>query len=640
MTRRNIELMLLLIASPIVIVLFAMMVVTGGQELSFNTLGVPLGIFAAFLVAHIAVRLLAPAADPAILPISFALSGVGIAFVTRIVPDLAVNQLLWLFIGIAAMIATLAVVRNLDKLANYKYTLMIVGILLLLSPMLPVIGYESGGGQLWLRFGSFSFQPGELAKILIVFFIAAYLAANREMLSVFTWKVGPLWLPSLATLLPLIVMWALAFIVVVLEKDLGLALVLFSVFVIMLYVATGKKLYLVVSIGLAAIAAVALYGMMGHVQTRVAIWQDPFAEAQGGGFQLVQSLYSIADGDLFGTGIGRGMGGQPVAEGGIPVAESDFIFPVIAEETGLLGAAGVLLLYLCFAIRGIVTAARAKSDVSSFTAVGLTSIIVLQAFIIVGGVTRLIPLTGITLPFISQGGSSLLGQLHHRRLPAALRRRGHGRGPGNGQRHHLAARQQRAGPRVAGQAPEPQHALVLRPVRAAGSEPHAHHGGAGRLLPEHAGKQPYACERSALGARHHRHVRRRGVGAQREGGRRHLRARVPGGRLGQSRGRLLVASVRQLRHREGVQRHAERRRELRIVDRRAELVRRHRHRGKRRDAHPQLEDPASRAGCACRTQGRVRGDGSRHGRHPGHGLGSHIQRGRLRGGHRAGEREP
>lgn len=408
MTRRNIELMLLLIASPIVIVLFAMMVVTGGQELSFNTLGVPLGIFAAFLVAHIAVRLLAPAADPAILPISFALSGVGIAFVTRIVPDLAVNQLLWLFIGIAAMIATLAVVRNLDKLANYKYTLMIVGILLLLSPMLPVIGYESGGGQLWLRFGSFSFQPGELAKILIVFFIAAYLAANREMLSVFTWKVGPLWLPSLATLLPLIVMWALAFIVVVLEKDLGLALVLFSVFVIMLYVATGKKLYLVVSIGLAAIAAVALYGMMGHVQTRVAIWQDPFAEAQGGGFQLVQSLYSIADGDLFGTGIGRGMGGQPVAEGGIPVAESDFIFPVIAEETGLLGAAGVLLLYLCFAIRGIVTAARAKSDVSSFTAVGLTSIIVLQAFIIVGGVTRLIPLTGITLPFISQGGSSLL----------------------------------------------------------------------------------------------------------------------------------------------------------------------------------------------------------------------------------------
>lgn len=196
MTRRNIELMLLLIASPIVIVLFAMMVVTGGQELSFNTLGVPLGIFAAFLVAHIAVRLLAPAADPAILPISFALSGVGIAFVTRIVPDLAVNQLLWLFIGIAAMIATLAVVRNLDKLANYKYTLMIVGILLLLSPMLPVIGYESGGGQLWLRFGSFSFQPASWRRFSSCSSSPPHLAANREMLSVFTWKVGPLWLPS------------------------------------------------------------------------------------------------------------------------------------------------------------------------------------------------------------------------------------------------------------------------------------------------------------------------------------------------------------------------------------------------------------------------------------------------------------
>ncbi|MEE0706620.1 MAG: FtsW/RodA/SpoVE family cell cycle protein [Adlercreutzia sp.] len=408
MSRRNIELLLLLIASPIVIVLFAMLVVTGGQTLSVETLAVPLGIFGSFLVAHLAVRKLAPAADPALLPIAFALSGIGIAFVTRILPDKALSQVVWLFAGVVVMILVLAVVRNLDKLANYKYTLMVVGILFLLSPMLPVIGHESGGGQLWLSIGPFSFQPGEIAKILIVFFIAAYLAANREMLSVFTWQVGPFNLPSLPTLLPLIVMWALAFVVVVLEKDLGLALVLFSVFVIMLYVATGKKLYLVVSIGLAAIAAVALYSFMGHVQARVAIWQDPFADAQGAGFQLVQSIYSLADGDLFGQGIGRGMGGNPIAEGGIPVAESDFIFPVIAEETGLMGAAGVLLLYLCFAIRGVVTAARAKSDVSSFTAVGLTSIIVLQAFIIVGGVTRLIPLTGITLPFISQGGSSLI----------------------------------------------------------------------------------------------------------------------------------------------------------------------------------------------------------------------------------------
>ena len=283
-------------------------------------------------------------------------------------------------------------------------------------------------------------------------------------------------------------MWALAFIVVVLENDLGLALVLFSVFVIMLYVATGKKLYLVVSIGLAAIAAVALYGMMGHVQTRVAIWQDPFAEAQGGGFQLVQSLYSIADGDLFGTGIGRGMGGEPVAQGGIPVAESDFIFPVIAEETGLLGAAGVLLLYLCFAIRGIVTAARAKSDVSSFTAVGLTSIIVLQAFIIVGGVTRLIPLTGITLPFISQGGSSLIASFII--VGCLLRCGDEGTGrrlrnaPDRGHRRPRVGR--RAGTRGVGQATHRHHDRLLGAVRSARGQPHLPHGHQGAGVPEHA----------------------------------------------------------------------------------------------------------------------------------------------------------
>lgn len=403
MSRRNIELLLLVVAAPIVIVLFAMLVVTGGRELSFNTLGVPIGIFAAFIMAHIAIRFLAPNADPALLPITFALSGIGIAFITRIVPDLAARQLMWLFAGVVVMIIILLVVRNLDKIASYKYTFITLGVLLLLSPMLPVIGTEINGSRLWLTIGgTFSFQPGELAKICIVIFLAGYLASNREMLSVFTWKIGPIRLPSLSTLAPLLIMWALAFLIVVLEKDLGSALVLFLVFLVMLYVATGKKLYLVVGILLAGIAAVALYFMFDHVQTRVAIWIDPFSDAQDKGYQIVQSLYSLADGGLFGVGIGRGMSDV------IPYVESDFIFAAIGEETGLLGAAGLLLLYLSFAIRGMLTAARAKSDVSSFTAVGATSIVVLQAFIIVGGVTRLIPLTGITLPFISQGGSSLL----------------------------------------------------------------------------------------------------------------------------------------------------------------------------------------------------------------------------------------
>lgn len=402
MSRRSTELMLLLVAAPIVIVLFAMLVVTGGAEISFNTLGVPIGIFVAFLVAHLAIRKLAPQSDPALLPIVFALSGIGVAFVTRLAPEAAMRQLIWLFIGVAVMILVLVLVRNIDRLVSYKYTLMIVGVLLLLAPMLPVVGTEINGSRLWLMVFGFSFQPGEIAKICIVLFLAGYLAQNREMLSIFTWHAGPVRLPSLPTLLPLLCMWALAFLIVVLEKDLGSALVLFLVFIVMLYVATGKKLYVVVGMALAVIAAVLLFFMFTHVQTRVDVWLDPFADAQGKGYQIVQGLYSLADGDLFGVGIGRGMSEI------IPYVESDFIFAAIGEETGLLGAAGVLLLYLCFAIRGMLAAARAKSDISSFTAVGLTSIVILQAFIIVGGVTRLIPLTGITLPFVSQGGSSLL----------------------------------------------------------------------------------------------------------------------------------------------------------------------------------------------------------------------------------------
>lgn len=408
MSRRNVELLLLIVAAPLVILLFAMMVANGaGTEdglsaISFNTLGVPIGIFAAFLAAHVAIRFMAPNADPAILPITFALSGIGIAFVTRLAPASASRQLIWMFLGVAILIIILLAVKHLDRLADYKYTLMLIGVLLLLSPILPGIGTEINGSRLWLKVGDFSFQPGELAKICIVLFLGAYLAQNREMLSVFTWHVGPFRLPSLQTLLPLLVMWAVAFCIVVFEKDLGSALVFFLVFLVMLYVATGKKFYVIVGVLLASIAAVALYQMFGHVQQRVEIWLVPWADAQGTGYQLVQGFYSLADGDLIGVGIGRGLCDF------IPYVESDFIFDAIGEETGLLGAAGVLLLYLIFAIRGILIAARAKSDFSSFVSVGLTSIIILQAFIIVGGVTRLIPLTGITLPFISQGGSSLL----------------------------------------------------------------------------------------------------------------------------------------------------------------------------------------------------------------------------------------
>ncbi len=402
MTRRNLELILLCLSAPLIVLLFAMIALGEGLGLDATTLGVPIGIFAAFVIAHFAIRKFAPGADPAILPLSFSLSGIGIAFVTRISPDLAMGQLVWLFVGIACMVLVLVFVRNVDKVGNYKYTLMIVGFLLLLSPLIPGLGQEIYGSQIWLSIGGYSFQPGEIAKIVIVLFLASYLAQNREMLSVFTWRIGPFNLPDIRTLLPILLMWLISLIIVVFQRDLGSALVFFFLFLVMLYVATGKKTYLVVGLGLIAIGGVAAFLLFSHVQVRVETWLDPFADAQNTGYQLVQSIYSLADGGLVGVGIGNG-----IAEI-IPVVESDFIFVIIAEELGLLGAAGVLLLFLCFAIRGLLTAARAKSDVSSLIAVGLTTMIVLQAFIIVGGVTRLIPLTGLTLPFISQGGSSLL----------------------------------------------------------------------------------------------------------------------------------------------------------------------------------------------------------------------------------------
>ena len=402
MTRRNTELLLLFLAAPAVLLLFAMTLVNTGIMLSVETLAVPLGLFGAFVAAHIAVRFFAKNADPAILPIAFALSGIGITFVTRLAPDLAIRQVMWLFLGVVCMVGTLILVRNLDKIVKYKYTIIMIGVVLLLAPMLPVIGHEELGSRIWLKIGSFSFQPGEIAKIFIVLFLAAYLAQNREMLSVFTHRVAGISVPDLRTLSPLFIMWAISFVIVVFEKDLGSALVVFILFLVMLYIASGKKMYLFIGFGLAGLGCVLLYFLFGHVQVRVNTWLDPFADATGTGYQLCQTIFSLADGGLFGVGIGNGL-----AEN-IPVVESDFIFAAIAEEIGLLGGAGVLLLYLSLVVRGFTTAARAKSDVSAFVAAGLTTVIVLQAFIIVGGITRLIPLTGITLPLISQGGSSLL----------------------------------------------------------------------------------------------------------------------------------------------------------------------------------------------------------------------------------------
>ena len=399
-SRRNTELMLLIGAAFPVILLYALYVVTTGAELSFGTLAVPLGLCAAFAAAHIGVRFFAPGADPAILPIVFALSGIGITFVTRLAPELAMNQVVYLFVAIALMIGTLAAVKNLDVVKRYKYTLGIVGIALLLLPMF--IGTERWGSKLWIVIGGFSIQPGEFAKVLIVLFLAGYLSENRELLSIANHNILGLKVPRLRLLAPLFVVWGVCLAIVAFERDLGSALLFYTLFLIMLYVATGRISYVIIGIALLLIGGFGMYQIMGHVRVRFNIWLDPFSDAQGSGYQLVQSLYSLADGGLVGTGIGRGLADY------IPVVESDFIFAAIGEELGLLGATGVLMLFMLFAVRGLTTAARAKSDLAAFSATGLTAAISFQAFLIVGGVTRLIPLTGVTLPFMSQGGSSLL----------------------------------------------------------------------------------------------------------------------------------------------------------------------------------------------------------------------------------------
>lgn len=398
--RRNMELLFLCLAAVPVVLLYALYIVNDNVALSLSTLAVPVGLFVAFAAAHVAVRILAPDADPVILPVVFLLSGIGIAFVTRLAPDLAENQVLWLFISVAAMIATLFFVRNLDKLADYKYTLGLIGVILLILPM--IIGTEKNGSKLWLTFGGFSFQPGELAKILIVLFLAFYLASNREALSVTAHRVGPFRIPRFRMLLPLFIMWGISLLIVIFERDLGSALLFFMYFVVMLYVATGRWSYVFIAIGLLVIGFFFCYHFFSHVKIRVDIWLDPWSDAQNSGYQIVQSLYSIADGDLVGTGIGKGM---PTL---IPFVESDFLFSAIAEEMGLLGASAVIILYMLFCVRGFATAARAKSDSSAFAAVGLTTVIGFQAFLIIAGVTKLLPLTGVTLPFMSQGGSSLL----------------------------------------------------------------------------------------------------------------------------------------------------------------------------------------------------------------------------------------
>ena len=362
-------------------------------------LGIVLGLV---LVAHLATRRLAPRADGVLLPVAGLLNGVGYVFIARLDEDLAALQAVWTGVGIAAFIATLVVVRRTRALEGYRYTLMFIGIGLLLLPLVPGVGRTINGARIWVSLGPVSFQPGEFAKIVLAVFFASYLVEKREVLAMASVRLGPVMLPDLRHFGPVLLAWGASLIVMFYERDLGSSLLFFAVFVVMLWVATERASYLAVSLLLFGAGALVAWRVFSHVQVRVDNWLDPWQDVAGDGFQTVQSTFALAFGGIAGTGLGLGSPGR------IPAAETDFIFAAIGEELGLAGTTAVLVAFLLMVGTGLRIALQADDPFEKLLAAGLTAILGLQSFIIIGGVIRLVPLTGITLPFVSYGGSSLV----------------------------------------------------------------------------------------------------------------------------------------------------------------------------------------------------------------------------------------
>lgn len=362
-------------------------------------LGIILGLFFA---AHIATRMLAPRADSLLLALAGLLNGMGYVFIARLDDDLAAAQSTWTFLGIAAYVGTLVVVRETRMLERYRYTFLLGGLILLLLPLVPGFGRTVNGARIWVSAGPISFQPGEFAKIALAIFFAGYLVAKRELLRGATIKVGPLELPDPKHLAPVIAAWGVSIVVMVAERDLGTSLLFFLLFIVVLWVATERISYLATGLVMFMVGATAAWTQFDHVQVRIDAWLDPWADFNGGGYQVIQAAFSIANGGI--TGAGPGLG-DPKR---VPLAETDFIFATISEELGLLGATAVLMTYVLMIGSGLRTAIRAERTFAKLLAVGLTTLLGFQAFIIVAGVIRLLPLTGVTLPFVSYGGSSLL----------------------------------------------------------------------------------------------------------------------------------------------------------------------------------------------------------------------------------------
>ncbi len=382
-----------------------------------GSLVLPVAYLAMLLAAHVALMLSGHRGDELLLPVVGTIGGVGLIMLNRLPQDLAgtsalglnlgmaATQSVWFGIGLAAMVATAIFFRDDRPLRHFKYSWAAAGVALLLVTFL--FGYEVRGARLWIALGPVTFQPGEIIKILLVIFIAGYLAEKRTLLAGASMRIGPFSLPPLPYLLPMVAMFVLVMLVVIVIRDLGTALLFLGIFLTMLFVATGRRSYVLLGLLLFAAGAYVAYTLFEHVRVRVDNWIDPFADPLDRGYQPIQALIAFARGGLFGEGLGDGI---PTIGGALPIPElhTDFIFAAIGEELGLVGAFAVLAFFAVLVFRGLRIALVARDDFASLLAVGLTTSIGVQTLIIAAGNVKLAPLTGITLPFVSYGGSSVV----------------------------------------------------------------------------------------------------------------------------------------------------------------------------------------------------------------------------------------
>lgn len=410
---RNRELFGLVIAGLIAGIALTIVTIARDAEVSASAAIWGAMFLALYLVAHVVTRQTVPYADGALLPLTAVLTAFGLALNYRLDSDDGGRQAVWVAVGVGVLAATLIWLRHDYRvLESYRYLFGVAAVLLLLLPSVPGLGERVNGVRLWVDVGPLQFQPGELAKIFLIVFLAGYLREKREVLAQ----------GRLKDFGPLLAIWGAAMLVVVQTNDLGSALLNFGIFLGMVYVATGRALYVASGLTLFVGGAAVLYNALQHVQDRVTIWLHPWTDervycALNGklefrqdcaSYQLVKSLYSIANGGFGGTGLGEGTFASPAGEQLIPALRTDFIYSAIAQELGLIGAAALLLVYMLFVARGMRIALRADDGFSKLLAAGLTFGFALQTFIIVGGVLRVVPLTGITLPFVSYGGTSIV----------------------------------------------------------------------------------------------------------------------------------------------------------------------------------------------------------------------------------------